>query len=175
MDKRVEENTRVKKAITRAFFALLEGGKPFDQISVSEITNRAKVSRMAYYRNFNSKLEILEYFLAQIFETMTKELGEDMEFWTIEYGRVYYRVMKEHRDSILLLDRLGFSGLILNAFNATNEEVAGDMPRSPIERYKLYYAAGASYNAMIHWLKGGCKESAEEMSQHFLEFFGIKE
>ena len=35
---------------------------------------------------------------------LTKELGEDMEFWTMEYGRVYYRVMKEHRDSILLLD-----------------------------------------------------------------------
>ena len=174
MDKRVEENTRVKNAITRAFFSLLET-KPFDLIAVTEITSKAKVSRMAYYRNFNSKLEILEYFLAQIFETMTKELGEDMEFWTIEYGRVYYRVMKEHRDSILLLDRLGFSGLILNAFNATNEEVAGDMPRSSIERYRLYYAAGASYNAMIHWLKGGCKESADEMSRHFLEFFGIKE
>ena len=41
--------------------------------------------------------------------------------------------------------------------------------------YKLYYAAGASYNAMIHWLKGGCKESAEEMSRHILEFFGMKE
>ena len=174
MDKRVEENTRVKQAITRAFFALLEN-KSFEDIAVTEITNKAKVSRMAYYRNFESKLDILEYFLAQIFETMTKELGEDMEFWTMEYGRVYYRVMKEHRDSILLLDKLGFSGLILNAFNATNEEVAGDMPRSSIERYRLYYAAGASYNAMIHWLKGGCKESADEMSRHILEFFGIKE
>ena len=175
MDKRVEENTRVKKAITRAFFALLEGGKPFDQISVSEITNRAKVSRMAYYRNFNSKLEILAYFLTQIFEAMVKELGEDMDFWTVEYGRAYYRVMKEHRDSILLLDRLGFSGMILNAFNTTNEEVAGDMPRSSIERSRLYSAAGASYNAVIHWLKSGCKESADEMSRHVLDFFGIKE
>ena len=174
MDKRVEENTRVKKAITRAFFALLEN-KSFEDIAVTEITNKAKVSRMAYYRNFNSKLEILEYFLAQIFEAMSNELGEDMEFWTMEYGRVYYRVMKEHRDSILLLDKLGFSGLILNTFNSTNEEIAGDMPRSSIDRYKLYYAAGASYNAMIYWLKCGCKESAEEMSRHFLEFIGIKE
>ena len=107
MDKRMEENTRVKNAIAKAFFSLLET-RSFDEIAVTEITNKAKVSRMAYYRNFNSKLEILEYFLAQIFEAMSNELGEDMEFWTMEYGRVYYRVMKEHRDSILLLDKLGF-------------------------------------------------------------------
>lgn len=174
MDKRVEENTRVKNAITKAFFALLKA-KPFDLIAVTEITNKAKVSRMAYYRNFNSKQEILEYFLSQIFEAMAKELGEDMEFWSLEYGRVYYHFMKEHRDEILLLDRLGFSGLILNTFNVTNEVVAGDMPRNSIERYKLYYTAGASYNAMIYWLKGGCKESADEMAQHILEFFGFKE
>ena len=174
MDKRVEENTRVKSAITKAFFSLLES-KPFDLIAVTEITNKAKVSRMAYYRNFNSKLEILEYFLAQTFEAMSKELGEEIDFWTVEYGRVYYHFMKEHRDPILLLDKLGFSGLILNAFNATNEEIAGDMPRNSIERYKLYYAAGASYNAMIHWLKGGCKESVETMARYTLAFFGIKE
>lgn len=174
MDKRVEESTRVKKAITKTFLALLES-KPFDLISVTEITKRAKVSRMAYYRNFESKLDILEYFLAQIFEAMSRELGEDIDFWTLEYGRVYYHFMKEQRDSILLLDKLGFSGLVLNAFNGTNEEIAGDMPRNSIERYRLYYAAGASYNAMIHWLKGGCKESVEEMAQYTLEFFGKRE
>ena len=73
---------------------------------------------MASYRNFNSKLEIPEYFL----------------------------------------------------FNNTNEELAGDMPRNSIERYRLYFAAGASYNAMIHWLKSGCKESVEEMAQYTFDF-----
>lgn len=174
MDKRMEENTRVKNAIAKAFFSLLET-RSFDEIAVTEITNKAKVSRMAYYRNFNSKLEILEYYLAQIFEAMSKGLGEDIDFWTVEYGRIYYHFMKEHRDSILLLERLGFSGLILNNFNATNEELAGDMPRNSIERYKLYYAAGASFNAMIHWLKGGCKESIEDMARYTLAFFGVKE
>ena len=172
MDKRMEENVRVKNAITKAFFTLLEA-KPYEEISVTEITNRAKVSRMAYYRNFDSKLEILEYFLARTFEGMAQELGEEINFWTLEYGRVYFHFMKEHRDSILLLDKLGFSGLILNAFNATNEEIAGDMPRNSIERYRLYYAAGASYNAMIHWLKEGCKESVEDMARFTGQFIGI--
>ena len=44
MDKRTEENARVKNAITKAFFTLLEA-KSFDEISVTEITNRANVSR----------------------------------------------------------------------------------------------------------------------------------
>ena len=174
MDKRVEENTRVKNAITKAFFSLLEE-KAFDMIAVTEITARAKVSRMAYYRNFDSKMEILEYFLAQTFEDMSRELGDSFDFWTVEYGRIFFRFMKEHRRSILLLDQLGFSGMLLNAFNSTNEDIAGDMPRNSIERYKLYYAAGASYNAMIHWLREGCIESVDLMARYTAEFFGIEE
>lgn len=172
MDKRQEENKRVKTAIMQAFFSLLEK-KPFEQIAVTEITSLAGVSRMAYYRNFQSKMEILEYFLELTFDQMSEELGEEIDFWSMEYGETFFRFMKKHRRYVLLLDRLGFSGLILNAFNATNEELAGDMPRGSIERYRLYYAAGASYNAVVQWLKGGCKESAEELAKYTAEFLGL--
>ena len=174
MDKRQEENKRVKTAIMQAFFSLLEK-KPFEQIAVTEITSLAKVSRMAYYRNFESKMESLDYFLELTFDQMSEELGGDIDFWSIEYGEVFFRFMKEHRRYFLLLDRIGLSGMVLNTFNATNEELAGDMPRDSIERYRLYYAAGASYNAVIQWLKGGCRESAEDMARYTLDFLGNRE
>ena len=91
------------------------------------------------------------------------------------YGEVFFRFMKEHQRYFLLLNRVGLSGMVLNTFNATNEELAGDMPRDSIERYRLYYAAGASYNAVIQWLKGGCKESAEDMARYTLDFLGNRE
>ena len=64
MDKRFEENRRVKNEIAKAFFALLRQ-KPTDAISVTEITTKAKVSRMAYYRNFQSKMDVIDFYLQE--------------------------------------------------------------------------------------------------------------
>ena len=170
MDKRMVENKKVKDAIANAYFALLKQKKSED-IAVTEITSKAKVSRMAYYRNFSSKLEIIEYYLR---ETMWQELSEslagDIEFWTLEYGVAFFQNMKKYRDIILLLDDCGYANMILKEFNLRNEELAGDMPANSIERYDLYFASGASFNASLKWLRGGCKETPLEIAKAFLSF-----
>ena len=173
MDKRVEENKRVKKQICAAFFGLLRqsDADDVDSISISQITSRANVSRMAYYRNFKSKNAIVKYYIDEVmWSDITDELGDDIDFWTNEYGQVFFSTMKKHRDTILLLESHGYSSVLLSSFNHHNEEIAGDMPSNSIERYKLYYAAGASMNAVLVWLQSGCKESVESMVDSFSDF-----
>jgi AcrR family transcriptional regulator len=172
MDKRIEENVRVKNSITHAFFSLLEK-KNIDSITVSEITKLADVSRMSYYRNFNTKFEIIEYFFSRILNEMLETLDVDFNFWTLEYGYAFFNIMKKYKHQILLLDSLGFSGAILNFFNHANEEFAGDMPSNSIERYRLYYIAGAAYNGLIQWLKDDCKENISDMTASLSDFIDI--
>lgn len=173
MNKHVEENKRVKDEIAKAFFTLLKQ-RHSDEISVTEITNKAKVSRMAYYRNFKTKLDIIEYYLKDsMWLDVSAALGDEPEFWTYEYGLVFINVMKKHRNLIMLLDDCGYASLILNTFNRKNEELAGDMPHNSIERYRLYYASGASFNGILEWIRGGCRESVEDMAKSMSEFMGI--
>lgn len=176
MDKRIKENIRVKRQIALAFLKLLQSEDIIDSemITISQITSTAKVSRMAYYRNFQSKTEIIDYYLS---ETLWKELNDtlstDFEFWSLDYGIAFFNLMKCHRDDILLLKKHGYADRILSAFNRLNENLIGDMPIHSMERFKIYYAAGASYNAMLHWLEDGCHESAEDMASNMLEFFHL--
>ena len=169
MDKRIEENLRVKRLIVNAFFTLLEK-YDLESISISEITRIAKVSRMAYYRNFNSKIDIIDFYLDDILDEQLAALNYDINFWAEEYGRAFFQSMSKHKERILLLNRMGLDGMVLNKFSAANENFAGDMPQNSIERYNLYYAAGAAYNGTIEWLKSGCKESVEEMTQSLGKF-----
>ena len=169
MNKRVEENLRVKRAIVNAFFTLLKKDN-LEHISVSEITQTAEVSRMAYYRNFNSKMEIIDFFFDDVLDELMALLNYDISLWTEEYGKAFFQTMRKHRECILLLNEIGLSGIFLKKFSAANEDFAGDMPSNSIDRYKLYYAAGAAYNGTIEWLKSGCLESVEEMSRHLWEF-----
>lgn len=74
MDKRKEANLHVKNSITDALIALMNE-KSFEAISVSEITNRARVSRVSYYRNFNSKEDILTGILDDLMSRFTENIN----------------------------------------------------------------------------------------------------
>lgn len=173
MGKRTEENNRVKAQITEAYFDLLRQ-KGFDNITVTEITQRAHVSRMAYYRNFDTRLDIIRFYLHDyIWSNMNIPSDSDVDFWSLEYGIAFFSAMKAHRDTVLLLDDCGYASVILNEFNQRNEYLAGDMPARSIEKYNFYYASGASFNGMIQWLRDGCRESPEEMAQSMMKFMDI--
>ncbi len=162
-DKRMLENKRVKDSIALAFFSLLRECKEED-ITVTEIVNMAQVSRMAYYRNFDSKIEIIKYYINEtIWSELNALLGENIEWLSGEFNTHFFHIMKKYRDIIILLNNRGYASIILNAFNEKNEELAGDMPATSVDRYKLYCAAGAGFNVALMWLRGGCRESEEEL------------
>lgn len=170
MDKRLEENLRVKNEIAKAYIHLLKS-KDHDEIPVTLIVSKANVSRMAYYRNFKSRVDIIRYYLdVLIWANLEERLSSIYTFYSLEYGIAFLETMKKHRDFIMLLYNRGLSNVILDSFDEKNEELAGDMPANSITRYKLYLASGASFNAMMHWIKNGCKESVQELAQYMYEF-----
>ena len=53
-----EKNTYVKEQVTTAFIRLLRE-KNINDISISELTERAQVGRVSFYRNYASKEDVL--------------------------------------------------------------------------------------------------------------------
>ena len=53
-----QKNTYVKRQITNALLFLLKE-KPLSDISVSELTDKAGIGRVSFYRNYQSKEDIL--------------------------------------------------------------------------------------------------------------------
>ena len=58
MDKRKEANIRVKSNITKALFRLMHE-KSFSDISITELIRDAGVARVSFYRNYDSKEDVL--------------------------------------------------------------------------------------------------------------------
>ena len=58
MDKRKERNRIVRTAITDAVFELMKQ-KQLDDITVTEIIQKAQVARISFYRNYESKEAVL--------------------------------------------------------------------------------------------------------------------
>ena len=54
-----QKNTYVKKQILTALLDLLKE-KPLSDISVSELTSKAEIGRVSFYRNYQNKEDILK-------------------------------------------------------------------------------------------------------------------
>lgn len=74
MDKRKEANLHIKNSIVGALIDLMRE-KNFESITVSEITTRAGVSRVSYYRNFDSKEDILTGSLRDLMNRFSEKIN----------------------------------------------------------------------------------------------------
>ena len=70
----LKKNQYVKSEITKALLELLKE-KDLNEISIREITTRAQVGRVSFYRNYKRKEDILEQYLFFIIK---------------EWGRIQY-------------------------------------------------------------------------------------
>lgn len=174
-DKRTEQ--AVRHRIVDAYLDLLKD-RESEAIPVTEIAQKAGVSRMTFYRKFSSKRDVVDFYLGGIMHwevAWDPEKNAEWSIWDLEYGIRFFRVMQKYRETILLLVKRGYATLLLRVINLTNECNAGDMPQSSIDRYDLYFLAGAGFNAMLIWLMDGCKETPEEMAGALKEHIQAKQ
>ena len=173
MDKRKEANTRVKISITTALLDLMHQ-KSFSDISISEIIRTAKVARISFYRNYASKEDVLLTLIDDVLEQFRESINEN-ENNTYSYQNISKRFeyFKKYSSFVLDLYQFGYGSILLEKINRFHEEIAGTMPNSSIEKYRMYMYTGALFNTAIIWLQNGAQESEDDMTKIFCETTGI--
>src|SRR5215471_9624385 len=72
------DNLRVKRTkilLREALIALIEE-KGFDALTVGDLTERAMVSRAAFYRNYQDKYDLVEQIFEEAMSTLFEAIGE---------------------------------------------------------------------------------------------------
>lgn len=175
MDKRKEANLRVKSSITMALFSLMHQ-KSFSDITISEIIRTAGVARVSFYRNYDSKEDVLLTLIEDILEEFRSTIdSNETNYYTYENIRRSFAYFKRYGSYILDLYHFGYGSILLEKLNQFHEEVAGNMPSRSIERYELYMYMGALFNTAIQWIRNGTMESEEDITGMFCRACGITE
>lgn len=157
MNKKQELNAFIKDCITTALIKQMET-QPFDKISITELVETAGVSRVSFYRNFESKQDVLEKHLIKLIQEWGKEFEEknDAAYFSESLLLHFYK----YKDFYLLLNRQGLSSLIYeNIRLATKLEES----QNNVERYLKSSVAGAIFGWIDEWLRQGMKESPQEI------------
>lgn len=159
-----ESNKLTKQCIETAMLKLLKK-KSINDITITELVKVAGVSRNAYYRNYDSKEEIV----SEICRGITQHLLNSAEDWKAsenkeEWMIQFFRYIRNNKTlfRIMIDAGLPITEIIESKILLTVEE--------PEARYAALAKNGMFVAVLKNWFNGGMKESPEMIGRMFNEF-----
>lgn len=173
IDKSRQSNAFVKRKMYEALLRLLRS-KAFSTISVSDLTSEAQVSRMSFYRNFNSIEDILTEHLDELIEEYQRE-DKEIDVSGIEsiyYGREYmihsFQFLYKHHLFFDILISCGMGDLFLSKiteYMLRKWVIPEHNTRKDILLVSSF--AGSVYNMYREWRKADYRDSPEDIAAVF--------
>ncbi len=164
MEKQNEINLLTKECILTALLRLMEE-KPYKSISITDITSLAGVSRMAYYRNYNSKEEILIKHLEdeekKVIESAT--VNKDTTIKDI----IYY-VSNFIQNNSEVIKAVYAAGLTHKLTDMLNKRIYSYFPishQTTEGKYAVRFYVGAILSVYRYWIDNGMEEPADTVSE----------
>ena len=155
-----QKNTYVKKQITATLIDLLKK-KSLSEISISELTDKAGIGRVSFYRNYQSKEDILK----EESNRLIKEWGKLYESNTESAPETLFPSLfdfyRDHREFYTTLYNAGMSSIMMETIVGTIQ-ITPDMKN--LEAYIKSFWAYGIYGWLLEWIKRGMPESGKELS-----------
>lgn len=169
-----ESNAITRESLEISLLQLLDK-KDLKKITISELVERAGVSRAAFYRNYESKEELLESIFQSTVSKITKSL-EGYNFKTDLYQIWVYlfkEAKKEARIISLAVD-YNFEKLLTKAVYEFLEKRSKSQKSQGPASYLNSFLSSAIVSVLAKWIKDGMKVPAEKMASLGLPLFPQK-
>ena len=170
----MEENKQVLRSREWIFKALiiLMKEKAFKDVSISDITAKAGVARLTFYRNYNSKEDIIiregKKIYGKLIEDLSKDVNEDKFIYNSikmmisvfdDYAYLFKLLLRDNLDYLIIQSfEFEISNILKNILGIDN-----------ISKYKVKFYEGALFAIAIEWIKNSREESVEEMTDIIYE------
>jgi len=172
---------RTLKLIQDAMLSLISE-KPYADITISDITEKAGVARPTFYLHYRSKDEVIVDYLDGLFELYLEEITPDIDiergwvltkklFEQVEMNAQKLRPLLNDPTTIILMNR--FRIYIIYVSKLLLEKgvfsISGSVPRKYYE-FLMVGVAGYFYSVLIEWLKQEMPYTPDEMSSFLIPF-----
>lgn len=142
----------------------------FTEITIQEITDHANLSRRTFYRNFESKEDILKGRFSKIWSEYEQNLRRMENRSASRVGLMFFSVMQEHFDFLALVNRQNLLPLFLAEVDELFPDLFHDIKGSRLPysaesiQYALAFSTGGFMRILTKWLNDRPLKSPQEMS-----------
>ncbi|MCR4687958.1 MAG: TetR/AcrR family transcriptional regulator [Saccharofermentans sp.] len=156
-------NQLTRECICMAMMYLMNE-KPFEAISISELSKRAGVSRTAFYRNYSTKEDVVKEIGKQLIEKLAEEIdkvktSKDIHGTLVEF----FSKIEDQKDKVELLLKGDISLKLLFPNARIFENVIPASSRH--EHYRMVAIDSALIGLVREWISSGCDLTPEELAQ----------
>jgi len=188
MSSKTSTDMRAQRSRRLLYGALLElmKEKPFRDIQITEIADRAQVARPTFYLHYSSKEELLlsqvDVVFAEFLDEMSRTIAAGnydrlmycvliFQYWernaetlrTVMQANLYEKFRERQRNN--------FSLAISQLTSHTKESKADKLTRE----FVIDFESGGAYQLLIQWIKRGMPYSAEQMGSLFYQLVAAGE
>ncbi len=157
---KIKREALVGEYITDALLILMRK-KDYKDISITEICEKAVVTRMSFYRNFESKEDILKKWIAFVTDTFLTVSGISYKNDSNrDYFIKLFTHLKQHKTICTAMYKADLIYLVKEQF----DRVFLSIHQNEYDPYKSYFLAGGIYNVFLLWLINDYKETPEELA-----------
>lgn len=163
--RKITYNDTVKEAIIYSLLKLC-GSKPLQQITISEIVALAGVSRSSFYRNFETKEQVLLRYIQQKYnQYFSKELLSNKKYEEIHFEDYLFKkchFVRENSDFFTMLQKNNLLDYIFKNLEPTlSQFLSGNV--SLYSPYHLSMFSGASAGFIQCWIDRKFQETEEDL------------
>jgi len=172
----LQDNISINKQVARtrewilgALIKLMEN-QPYEKISILNITEKAGVARQSFYRNYESKEDILIKFIDSIFTefiTEAKQIRKD-ESLNVVYT-VLFQVLLRHKYELQIIEAASLDYLLYNSFWSYNQFfiqylfMDTNKTNQDFDEYFIKYQFGGIIAITLEWLQNGMRQDPREL------------
>ncbi len=158
----------IDSRITNALISLMEE-KDYNSISITDITTKAGLSRVTYYRHFETKEDVLIRFFEISKDKFMNQLKSNNDLNAPETNEIAILSLFLFFKSNMRTNKcLRKAHLDMKLLDFLSTEFLKVLPVQ-FDKYVAYFMAGALFNIMINWLDNDCKDPIEDVSKPFLD------
>ena len=151
--------TQSKKRMVRALLRLMRQ-YPYREITITQITQEAQLSRRTFYRLFSDKDDILAVLFEGLFRVYFTQVKQRQlhHYWDIV--QLFFDFWQQRKDLLLLLRQNGLLGQVLaQSYRYAMQVFAfvrcGEVATPPPVPYMLAYSVGGMHAMLLAWVDGG--------------------
>lgn len=161
MARRTETTEYLKECVADALIELMET-TPLEKIKVQDITDRAGVGRVTYFRYFESKTDILSFKLMTLWYRWIEKHPYPHEAGDYEHALWFFSFCYSIRPLLTILHKQGKHIILLDVFLHYVTATVSDTGQ---ERYLKMYTAFGMLGVVTEWIGSDFKETPAELAK----------
>lgn len=165
-----------KDSICLALFMLLKKEK-YEDISVKQISERAGVSRMSFYRYFKNKDDVFIYFSDERFIEFNDIIHEKNLSTISDLLTEFLLFITRFKESIEILIRINKYSIMLPQYEKYVAYLWRKFVRPTyslsniLDKYAVSFVSGGLYNTTLKYFKDGCNDDPKLIAFEMYELF----